>query len=52
MTALPLNLPPEATDQRTLAEREWSAPTRAKRDQRPCDHGLFSDDAKQADLPL
>lgn len=39
-----------AADQRTIAERRWSAPTRAGKPQLPCDHGLFSDEALQLDL--
>jgi len=41
-----------ATDQKTIAERKWRAPTVAPAEQKPCDVGLFSDDAKQTDLPF
>lgn len=47
---LPRMLRPLTVDQRVVMERKWRAPTRAKRDQKPCDHGLFSDDADQLDL--
>lgn len=39
-----------ASDQRTIAERKWRAPSQAPKPQKPCDHGLFSDDAAQLDL--
>jgi hypothetical protein len=39
-----------ATDQRTVAERQWQKPTLAPKPQQPCDIGLFSDDANQLDL--
>lgn len=45
---VPLN--PIATDQKTVAERQWLKPALAPKPQKPCDHGLFSDDAKQIDL--
>jgi hypothetical protein len=48
MTALGLN--PIAQDQRTIAERKWRAPTKARVEQQACDVGLFSDDAMQSDL--
>jgi len=41
-----------ATDQKTIAERKWQAPSKAPAEQKPCDVGLFSDDAKQPDLPF
>jgi hypothetical protein len=34
----------------TLAQRRADAPLKPRVPQRPCDHGLFSDDAAQADL--
>ena len=37
-------------DQRVVAERRWRERTQARVAQAPCDHGLFSDDAKQADM--
>lgn len=40
----------KATDQRVVAERQWRAPTKARKAQLPCDHGLFSDEADQLDL--
>ena len=43
-------LPRLATDQKTIAERRWHAPTRAPKPQLPCDHGLFSDECDQLDL--
>ena len=45
---LPLNR--LATDQRTVAERQWAKPKLAPKPQQPCDVGLFSDDANQLDL--
>lgn len=45
---LPLN--PLATDQKTVAERQWQKPKLARKPQQPCDHGLFSDEAMQLDL--
>lgn len=39
-----------ATDQRVMAERKWQARTKAPKPQKPCDHGLFSDEADQLDL--
>ena len=41
---------PLATDQRTLAEREWRKPKLAPKPQQPCDHGLFGDGHLQLDL--
>ena len=45
---LPLNR--LATDQTTVAERQWRAPLKPARPQLPCDSGLFSDDHLQLDL--
>lgn len=45
---LPLN--PIASDQKTGAERKWQAPKLAPKPQKPCDHGLFSDECDQLDL--
>jgi hypothetical protein len=45
---LPLN--PKSRDERTIAERKWSAPKLAPAAQQPCDHGLFGDAANQIDL--
>lgn len=39
-----------ATDEKTVAERQWSKPKLAPKPQKPCDHGIFSDDANQLDL--
>ena len=39
-----------ASDQRTLAEHRRQSPSRAAKPRRPCDIGLFSDDADQLDL--
>ncbi len=39
-----------ATDQKTVAERQWQKPLMAPKPQQPCDHGLFSDEALQLDL--
>lgn len=39
-----------ATDQRTLAERKWQAPSKPAKAQLPCDVGLFSDDKDQLDM--
>ncbi len=33
-----------------LAQLKSAAPMRATKEQKPCDHGLFSDDANQLDL--
>lgn len=48
LTLVPLN--PIATDQRAVAERYWTAPAKPEKAQKPCDHGLFSDDAKQEEI--
>ncbi len=37
-------------DQRIWAEREWQRGKLANKPQKPCDHGLFSDDGNQLDL--
>ncbi len=37
-------------DQRTVAERQWHKPKLAPKQQKACDHGLFSDEANQLDL--
>ena len=39
-----------AIDQKTVAERAWTAPKKAPKPQEPCDHGLFSDDRLQLDI--
>jgi hypothetical protein len=39
-----------ATDEKTVAERQWQKPKLAPKPQQPCDHGLFSDEAMQLDL--
>lgn len=49
MSAL-LKLNRLATDQRTIAERKWQAGLKPGKPQKPCDIGLFSDDADQLDL--
>jgi hypothetical protein len=41
-----------ATDQRTVAERQWQERTRPPTPQQPCDVGLFGDDHKQLGLSL
>lgn len=41
---------PIATDQKTVAERQWQGRTLAPKPQKACDIGLFSDDANQLDL--
>lgn len=41
-----------ATDERITAERKWRAGLKAPAEQKPCDVGLFSDDALQAELKL
>ncbi len=43
-------LPTLAADQKTLAERKWREGFKPSYPQKPCDHGLFSDDAAQLDL--
>jgi len=50
MTAPLIPLNALATDQRTVAERAWRAPSRARAVQEACDVGLFSDIAAQTDL--
>jgi hypothetical protein len=50
LSSLPLELRPIAQDQRDVAEQQWKAPRLAPTNQKPCDHGLFSDDSKQTDL--
>ena len=40
-------LNPRATDERTIAERQWSAPIRAAKPQLACDHGMFGDEKDQ-----
>lgn len=40
----------EKATQATMAQRRADAPLKPKAIQRPCDAGLFSDDAKQIDL--
>lgn len=39
-----------ATDQKTVAERQWQKSRLAPVPQKPCDHGLFSDEKDQLDL--
>jgi DNA repair protein RadC len=48
----PLGLPPRATDEKTVAERKWQAPTMAPKPQQPCDIGLFSDEKDQLRMGL
>lgn len=43
-------LNPLATDQRTLAERKWRGGLKPPKPQKPCDIGLFSDEAAQLDM--
>lgn len=38
------------TDQKTIAERKWTAPLKPRAEQAPCDVGLFGDAANQTDL--
>lgn len=40
----------ERATQADLAKRQAKAPLKAKAHQRPCNHGLFSDDSKQAEM--
>jgi hypothetical protein len=44
----PLN--PLPRDERTVAERKWSAPIKPAKPQQPCDHGLFSDEMDQVEM--
>ncbi len=37
-------------DERAIAERKWRDGLKPRKDQLPCDHGLFGDDAFQLDL--
>jgi hypothetical protein len=39
-------------DVKGMLDRRANAPLKSKQDQKPCDVGLFSDDAVQMDLPL
>lgn len=39
-----------AADQKTTADRKWSAPLKPPAVQKPCDVGLFSDDANQGEM--
>lgn len=39
-----------AKDERAVAQRKWHSPKLAPQPQKPCDHGLFSDDRDQLDL--
>jgi hypothetical protein len=48
MSALGLN--PRSVDEKTVAERKWTAPLKPKAEQKACDVGLFSDDSKQTEL--
>lgn len=52
MTPLGLKLPARSQDEKTVADRKWSAPLKPKAPQAPCDHGLFSDDKDQPELKL
>jgi hypothetical protein len=47
-TSIPLN--PRAQDEKTVADRKWSAPLKPPVAQKPCDTGLFSDDSKQTEM--
>ena len=47
-TVIPLNR--IGDDERVVAERRWRQRSQARVAQAPCDVGLFSDDAKQAEL--
>jgi hypothetical protein len=49
-TCVPLLRNRLATDQKTVAERQWQKAKLAPAPQKPCDHGLFSDEANQLDL--
>ncbi len=37
-------------DQKTVAERKWQAGMKPRKEQKPMDIGLWSDDANQLDL--
>ena len=50
MSPLGFREPRQASNEKTVAERQWQAGKLAPVAQKPCDHGLFSDDAKQIDL--
>jgi hypothetical protein len=41
---------PRNVDEKTVAERKWTAPLKPKAEQTACDLGLFSDDSKQTEL--
>lgn len=41
---------PLASDQKTIAERQWQASSKAPAPQQAYDVGLFSDDSKQTEL--
>lgn len=50
-TTEPLGLTnPLARDQAALAQRKANAPLKPRKEQKPCDVGLFSDEANQIDL--
>jgi hypothetical protein len=36
-----------ADDERIVAERKWKAGLKPTKSQKPCDHGLFGDEARQ-----
>lgn len=44
------NLPQTAPDVRALLQRRAASRMRASQEQKPCDIGLFSDEADQLDL--
>lgn len=50
MAPLGFREPSKATNEKTVAERQWRKPKLAPVAQKQCDHGLFSDDAKQSEL--
>ncbi len=40
----------QSADEKTVAERQWCAGLKPPKEQKPCDIGLFSDEADQTDL--
>jgi hypothetical protein len=39
-------------DEKTVAERTWLEPLKVRKEQKPCDAGLSSDDSKQLELAI
>lgn len=50
MAPLGFKEPSRASNEKTVAERQWQGRKLAPAPQKPCDHGLFSDDSRQSEL--